>query len=105
MEALGKLGIEKEHIKLVANIIFSQDDDDEDRELDCDDFLEELMRIKPQSEAHALEAMGFNKEVKKQASKLQVQVEELFTDVQAKFSDIQAKEVCTAEGIPLPFNG
>merc|ERR1711904_725283 len=56
MAALSTLGIEENHLSSVANVMFTSDGDDNRRELDFDEFLGELLRIKPDSEANSLEA-------------------------------------------------
>jgi hypothetical protein len=101
-KALEGLGIEEEHIKLVANVIFTQDDSDEDRELDFDDFLEELLRIKPTAEANSLEALHLGKVVQRQGINLQQALEEAsegLDNLGTRFGPLLYDEQ------PVPFNG
>lgn len=99
LKALQGLGIEAEHIKLVANVIFSTDDADEERELNFDDFIEELLRIKPTAEANSLEALYYGKVVRSQSMRLHGKLDDLFEELDSRTASL------SYAGPPLPLNG
>jgi len=101
MAALSTLGIEENHLSSVANVMFTNDGDDNRRELDFDEFLEELLRIKPDSEANSLEACHLGESLRKQGRRLTEAVDQVLDDLEAKAAKISN----VAAGSPLPANG
>jgi len=95
LKALQGLGIEENHIDVVANVIFATEKDGDERELEFDEFMEQLLHHKPMDNASVLDVMHLGKKVRGESVKLKQKVDQLMMD-------LEAKRDCVSKGPPLP---